>query len=968
MTDSLKSHNYAQSLTMPVNKMPMKASQPELERLHLDRWRSLDLYNKLRDDAAGRPKFVLHDGPPYANGNTHIGHTLNKVLKDVVVRSRQMQGFDAPYVPGWDCHGLPIEWKVEEQYRADGVSKNDVSAVQFRTSCREFAAGWVSLQAQEFERLGVCGDFENPYTTMSFKAEAAIAGELLKLVKHGLVYRGAKPVMWSVVERTSLADAEVEYLPYESETAWVKFPVAMSEPDLNAAFVVVWTSTPWTLPANRAVAFSSAVEYSLYEVQATEREFGPQVSEQLLLADRLVELFASRAKLTLSRLRSVSADELAKMRCHHPLKAMGYDFPVPLLAGEHVTDDAGTGFVHTAPGHGREDYELWQSYSRQLRDVGIDVTVPCSVDDAGFLTDAAPGFGPSSESGAARVYDDAGERGDANARVMEALKRENMLVMSTRLKHEYPHSWRSKKPVIFRNTPQWFVSMDEAMNDGPSLRSRALKSLEDVQFVPQAGRDRLVAMVDARPDWVLSRQRKWGVPVVLFVDERGHVLHDEVANQKVLEAFEAEGADVWFADGAKLRFLGHREDVDRWNQVMDILDVWFDSGCTQGFVLEGRPELQFPADVYLEGSDQHRGWFQSSLLVGCATRGRAPYKAVVTHGFVMAENGKKMAKSDGNGLSPKVVVDRVGADVLRLWALTCDYHEDVRFGETYLKVAQETFRKLRNTLRWMEGMLHHFNGVEVPVQKMSELERLMLHRLFEIDVVVRKAYADYDFKAVLRVLSDFMNHELSAFYFDVRKDALYCDPPSSIKRQASLQVLAYLFEHVVVWLAPCLPFLAEEAWLAVCPEDTSVHLKQFPVVPLEWNDPVLDARWQAVSKVRSVVNTCLEVERKAKRIGKPSDARPVLYLSAAVFQDVSDLPLAEVCLTSGLDVVCATAPEDAFRLSGVEGVAVEFRLATGQRCARSWLISDDVGIDPDYPDVSPRDAAALREIAWVPNT
>ncbi len=964
MSDSVKSHDYAHTLTMPVAKMAMKASLQTLEPELLVRWSRLGLYDRLREASKGRPPFVLHDGPPYANGNVHLGHALNKVLKDAMNRSFQMRGYDANYVPGWDCHGLPVEWKVEEKYRASGLRKDDVPVNVFRQECRDFAAHWQVVQSQEFQRLGVVGDFANPYLTMSFDAEAVTAEELMKLAATGQVYRGSKPVMWSVVERTALAEAEVEHREFESDSAWVKFPVLDGSQDLAGSFVVAWTTTPWTLPANRALAYSSRVVYGHFEVVRAENDYGPRPGERVLLACSLADQTAARAKVEVKFLRHVTDEELGAMTCRHPLHALGYGFAVPLLEGSHVTEEAGTGFVHTAPGHGTEDFELWRRNDTWLAERGYDTRLPFMVDDAGYLTDEAPGFGPSSETGPARVYDDEGKKGDANARVFATLVDAHMLFARARVKHQYPHSWRSKKPVMFRNTPQWFVSMDKPLADGRTLRARALSEVERTSFSPESGRKRLASMLESRPDWVLSRQRRWGVPLTLFCDADGHVLRDAVANAKVLNAFREEGADGWFAEGAKERFLGHRADQDKWTLVQDILDVWFDSGCSHAFALEARG-LRSPADVYLEGSDQHRGWFQSSLLESCATRGTAPYKSVITHGFVLSTDGEKMAKSSWNGVSPSLVVERFGADVLRLWALSCDYKDDVRVGEDVLKATNEGFRRLRNTLRWMVGMLSHFNGVKGDVRQMPELERYMLHKLVEVDRLVRQAYDAFDFKKVVRVVSDFMNLELSAFYFDVRKDVLYCDPASSSRKQASLQALETLFRCVTTWLAPVLPFTTEEAFLAAYPDAVSVHLEQFPELPVEWLDERLADKWLAVKKVRSVVNACLERERKLNGFGSSVEASPTVFVRADLAGLLAGVSLAEVCITSGAAVTTQAAPDDAFTLDGVDGVAVGFALASGKRCARSWLVSDDVGADPGYPDVSLRDAVALRELAAV---
>ena len=959
MTDTAEKVDYSSTLYLPQTDFPMRAGLPQKEPETVARWQKMELYKKLRASAAGREKFVLHDGPPYANGNIHIGHALNKILKDVITRSFQMRGFDSNYVPGWDCHGLPIEWKIEEKYREKGKNKDEVPVNEFRQECRDFAAGWIKIQTEEFKRLGIEGDFEKPYTTMNFHAEARIAGELLKIAKSGQLYRGSKPVMWSVVERTALAEAEVEYADIESDMIWVKFPIVDGPADLKDNFVVIWTTTPWTIPGNRAIAFSSRYPYGLYEVESAQNDFGPQPGEKLIFATRLADEAAAKAKLTFKFVRDVAPEELAAITCAHPLKGLGYTFPVPLLDGDHVTDDAGTGFVHTAPSHGREDFDAWTAKARELEARGISSKIPFPVDDAGYYTADAPGFD------GARVMDDNGKKGDANERVIKALIAVNTLFARGRLKHSYPHSWRSKKPVIFRNTPQWFVYMDKELGDGTTLRSRSLNAIDETRFVPAAGQNRLRAMIESRPDWVLSRQRAWGVPIAVFADENGEVLIDEAVNARILEAFEKEGADAWFAEGAKERFLGKEHDGSKWKQVMDILDVWFDSGCTHTFTLEDRPDLKWPADVYLEGSDQHRGWFHSSLLESCATRGRAPYNAVVTHGFTMDEKGEKQSKSKGNVVSPQDVMKESGADILRLWVMTTDYWEDQRLGKTIIQTNIDAYRKLRNTVRWMLGTLAHDTGEEIAHADMPELEQLMLHRLSQLDALVREGYDTFDFKKITRALIDFSNVELSAFYFDVRKDALYCDAPSSLKRRASLCVIRKLFECLVTWLAPMLPFTMEEAWLSRKPDAVSVHLEQFPTVPAEWRNDALEAKWEKIRNVRSVVTGALEIERREKRIGASLEAAPVVHVGdAELLKALEGQDFAEICITSAITVVAGEGPADAFRLAEVAKVSVEPKLAEGTKCARSWRITTDVGSDADYPDVSARDAAALREIGF----
>ncbi|MFD1745858.1 isoleucine--tRNA ligase [Rhizobium helianthi] len=981
MTETTDKQDYSSTLFLPQTDFPMRAGLPQKEPEMAKKWKEMGLYKRLRASAAGREKFVLHDGPPYANGNIHIGHALNKVLKDVITRSFQMRGYDSNYVPGWDCHGLPIEWKIEEAYRAKGKDKNEVPINEFRKECREFAQGWINIQSEEFRRLGVEGDFDNPYTTMAFHAEARIAGELLKIAMSGQLYRGSKPIMWSVVERTALAEAEVEYHEVESDTIWVKFPISNDvirpdqdgQPqlvnggnltDLRGASVVIWTTTPWTIPGNRAISYSSKIEYGLYEVTAAANDFGPQPGEKLIFADKLAGDAFAKAKLEFKRIRQVTAEELGAITCAHPLASMGYTFPVPMLDGDHVTDDAGTGFVHTAPSHGREDFDAWMGHAKALEARGIDTKIPFPVDDAGFYTEDAPGFGPSAEGGAARVIDDNGKKGDANKRVIEALIAANNLFARGRIKHDYPHSWRSKKPVIFRNTPQWFVYMDKDLSDGTTLRTRALNAIDQTRFVPAGGQNRLRAMIEQRPDWVLSRQRAWGVPICVFADAEGNVLQDEKVNARILEAFEKEGADAWFAEGAKERFLGAEHDGDKWQMVTDILDVWFDSGSTHTFTLEDRPDLKWPADVYLEGSDQHRGWFHSSLLESCATRGRAPYNAVITHGFTMAEDGRKMSKSLGNTVTPQDVMKESGADILRLWVMSTDYAEDQRLGKTIIQTNIDAYRKIRNTIRWMLGTLAHDHGDEIAYADLPELEKLMLHRLSELDQLVRKGYDEFDFKRIVRALSDFANVELSAFYFDIRKDTLYCDAPSSLKRRAALYVIRKLFDCLVLWFAPMMPFTTEEAWLSRNPQAESVHLEQFPVVPAEWANEAVSNKWKSVRAVRRAVTGALEVERKEKRIGSSLEAAPVVYVGdQELLKALDGLDFAEICITSDISVVAGEGPSEAFRLDDGTKVAVEPKLAEGTKCARSWKITKDVGSDPDYPDVSARDAQALRELA-----
>ncbi len=983
MTDTAR--DYSETLFLPKTDFPMRAGLPQKEPEILARWQRLDLYGRLRAASRGRTKFVLHDGPPYANGNIHIGHALNKILKDVVTRSQQMLGFDSNYVPGWDCHGLPIEWKIEEGYRAKGKNKDAVPVAEFRRECRQFAAHWIDVQREEFKRLGVEGDWAHPYSTMDYFAEAQIARELMKFARNGTLYRGSKPVMWSVVEKTALAEAEVEYEDHVSDTAWVKFPLrsAAGAPSDRKPALLIWTTTPWTLPGNRAISYAPRIEYGLYEIVDAPAGNWANPGDLFMLADALaVETFRQARVTAFQKLRPVSADELAGLTCDHPLKGFGgdYDFAVPLLAGDHVTDDAGTGFVHTAPGHGREDFEVWTANARMLEARGINTTIPYTVDADGRLTEQAPGFAGK------RVLTEKGEKGDANEAVLKALIDAGMLIARARLKHQYPHSWRSKKPVIFRNTPQWFIAMDKpiagpggAATPGDTLRARALAAIKVTRWVPAQGENRITGMITSKPDWVLSRQRAWGVPITVFVRENGdgtaEILQDERVDARIADAFEQEGADAWYAAGARERFLGSRAN-EEWQKVDDILDVWFDSGSTHAFVLEdpvhfpGLAGIRRKVDggpdtvMYLEGSDQHRGWFHSSLLESCGTRGRAPYDVVLTHGFVLDESGHKMSKSLGNVVAPQDVIKQSGADILRMWVCASDYADDLRIGPEILKTTVETYRKLRNTIRWMLGSLAHFQEQDrIAVADMPELERLMLHRLAEVDAQVRRAYAEFDYKRIFAALSAFMTVDLSAFYFDIRKDTLYCDPISSGTRKACLTVLDQLFRATVTWLAPMLPFTAEEAWLArTGSAEGSVHLELFPDIPAAWRDDALAERWRQVRQVRRVVTGAIEIERAGKRIGSSLEAAPIVHVAdPELFVALLEIDLAEVSITSAATLMQGEGPAAAFRLDDVPGVAVEVQPAPGRKCARSWKILTSVGADPAYPDVSPRDAQALRE-------
>jgi isoleucyl-tRNA synthetase len=981
--------DYSETLFLPQTDFPMRAGLPQKEPEILARWQKIDLYGLMREKSKGREKFILHDGPPYANGNIHIGHALNKILKDLVTRTHQMLGYDSNYVPGWDCHGLPIEWKIEEQYRAKGQDKDQVEINEFRKQCRDFAQAWIEVQREEFKRLGVEGDWKHPYTTMSFEAEATIAREIMKFAANGTLYRGSKPVMWSVVEKTALAEAEVEYEDYTSDTIWVKFPVVALDPkakfegeDVDSweqikkkLFVIIWTTTPWTIPGNRAISYSSRIEYGLYKITGSPEGNWAKNGEYYVVAKKLAAGVFKSAKLEeggFELVCTLSGNDLAGATCAHPLRGKGYDFDVPLLDGDHVTDEDGTGFVHTAPGHGRDDFDIWMANGKALTERGIDAHIPFTVDADGRLTKEAPGFEGK------RVIDDKGNKGDANDAVIKALTEANALIARGRLKHQYPHSWRSKKPVIYRNTPQWFIAMDKKIPAfNATLRGLALQGIKDVKWVPQSGENRINGMIENRPDWVISRQRAWGVPIPVFVNkETGETLLDERVNARIVDAFQKEGADAWFADKDGARFLKPDLEPAKYEKVNDILDVWFDSGSTHAFTLEDPKQFPQLAGIkrkrdggndtvmYLEGSDQHRGWFHSSLLESCGTRGRPPYDVVLTHGFTLDEQGRKMSKSLGNTVEPQEVIKESGADILRMWVAATDYSDDQRIGPEILKTTVDTYRKLRNTMRWILGSLHPFTeGDRIAIEKMPELERLMLHRLAEMDAVIRKSYTEFDYKRVFASLVQFMTVDLSAFYFDIRKDTLYCDPISSVPRKSCLTVLDHTFRCLTTWIAPILCFTAEEVWLSRFPsEKGSVHNEAFPEIPASWRNDALSEKWKNIRTVRRAVTGALEIERAQKRIGSSLEAAPVIYIAdKELFEACKGTDMAEVCITSDAKIEAGEGPNDAFRMPEVAGVAVLPLRAEGTKCARSWKISKLVGTDKEYPDVTPRDANALRE-------
>ncbi len=1009
-SDSTTARDYRDTVFLPKTEFPQRAGLPKREPEWIARWDDMKLYERMRQEAAGREKWLLHDGPPYANGHIHLGTAMNKILKDICVRSRQMAGFDASYLPGWDCHGLPIEWKVEEEFRGKGRTKDDVAPAEFRARCREYAAEWVAVQAKEFRSLGVEGEWDDPYLTMDFGSEASIVGEFLDVAMSGRLVRGAKPVMWSPVERTALAEAEVEYHDRKVPVIWVKFPVKTFAPDrdwlaenkdaakefLSAAMdgelsVVIWTTTPWTIPANQAISFSSDIAYGLYKVTEVMGEeelgFAPYAApgDLLLMADALAQSALDSAKVrSFERLDDVPAEMLDGMACAHPLAGEGefFSHDIPLLPGDHVTDDAGTGFVHTAPAHGEDDFNVFLANGHTARDIRQ------IVDADGCYTADVPRFAGLDiirTSGKKR-----GQPGKANDEVIRALAESGNLLARGVTTIRDAHSWRSKAPVIRRATPQWFIAMDTPGGDGsPPLRELVMNALQDVEFFPKQGRNRLEAMVKDRPDWLVSRQRNWGVPLTIFVNAEGQphtaalpAEQAEAVNTRIKAAITEGGVEAWFSTDPAQFFEGTGASPEGWEKVTDVLDVWFDSGTTHAFALRKRgiiDEKTGRANLYLEGSDQHRGWFQSSLLECCATRGMAPYREVLTHGFIVDSEGKKMSKSIGNTVEPQEVQKQYGIEILRIWAASADFTEDLRISEEILKGTAESYRRLRNTLRYLLGALEGYTDAEaIEAGDMPGLERWVLHRLAELDELVRSAYDQYDFKRAMAALVNFCAVDLSAVYFDIRKDSLYCDPVFATsgewdkqtaafgnRRRAARTVMQAVLERLVTWLAPIMPFTTEEAFLqsGLASHADSVHLLVFPETPEDWRNSELAERWERIFRVRRVVTGALEIQRRDKTIGSSLEAAPKVYVSvSALLEAFEGEDAADIFITSGAELIAGDAPGGSFTLDEVEGVAVEFERAAGVKCARSWKYFDPATALEGYPDITPRDAMAVRAL------
>jgi isoleucyl-tRNA synthetase len=851
-----------------------------------------------------------------------MGTALNKILKDVIVRTQQMAGKDSIYVPGWDCHGLPIEWKIEEGYRKKGKNKDDVPVVQFRQECREFAEKWIEIQKKEFRRLGVEGDWADPYLTMSNKAEAQIVRELGKFLIDESLYKGAKPVLWSVVEKTALADAEVEYEDHTSNTIYVKFLInTASDKDLEGANIVIWTTTPWTIPGNRALAFGSDLKYSLIEVEKVAEDSLAKVGDKLIFAEELIITVSEEIGITtFKNLKTFSGSNLADCLCEHPFKELGYDFDVSPFHGDFVNLEQGTGIVHIAPGHGDDDYNLGIKN-------GVDVVQ--TVQDDGRYNHHAKGF----ENEHIYKVDD---------KIAEKLKEFSKLLFKGTLRHSYPHSWRSKAPLIYRNTPQWFISMEKN-----KLRDIALKSIDETVFYPPQGQTRLRSMIETRPDWCVSRQRVWGVPLPLFVSkETGQPLRDLEVVERIADIYEEEGSDTWFTEDPQ-RFLGEKYNLEDYDQVKDVVEVWFDSGSTHAFCLEKREDLKWPASMYLEGSDQHRGWFHSSLLESAGTRGRAPYESVLTHGFVVDGKGRKMSKSVGNVISPDDILKKYGVDILRLWVVASDYYDDLKLDNNILQSQTDSYRRIRNTFRYLIGNLDGFTNEEkIDETDFPDLEKFILHRLWEMDKTIKECVKTFNLHLMFTTLLNFCSNDLSAFYFDIRKDVIYCDGKKSIERRSSRTLLDIIFNYLVRWFAPSLSFTTEEAWKSRN-NNSSIHLEDFLITPESYKNSEVNDIWITLKQIRKVITGALEKKRADKIIGSSLEAHIDIYLEKSILEKVKNYQLDEISITSSFELHEITSNSKGFSLEEVSDVKVEVLKTSGKKCQRCWkykkqLIRDEI--------------------------
>ena len=891
-------------INLPKTIFSMKANLPVREPEILELWKKMDLYKELRSSRKGEEKFILHDGPPYANGNIHMGTALNKILKDIIVKFHQMDGKDSVYVPGWDCHGLPIEWKIEEQYKKNKKNKNEVPIIEFRKECRTFAEKWIEVHKEQFKRLGVVGDWENYYSTMSYDAEAQIVRELGKFLKEGSLYKGFKPVLWSTVEKTALADAEVEYQDHKSDTIYVSFPVKSSNLKvLEGSSVLIWTTTPWTIPANKALAYNDSLNYLIIEIS----DDGDFKNQKIVIAEELLDSVIKDCEIqNYKKLKSFKGRDFKKTICKHPFIDLGYDYDIPMLEARFVTTEQGTGIVHCAPSHGPDDFNLCLNN-------GIKAIE--TVDGDGKYTENVSLFK------GIHIF-------KANPIVIEKLKEQKKLLRNGELVHSYPHSWRSKAPLVHRATPQWFISMESH-----NLRNKALKALDETTFYPSKGKERLKSMIETRPDWCVSRQRVWGVPLPIFINKKNNeILVDDEVNETIAKIYEKEGSDCWFADDHQ-RFLGQKYKAGDFEKLSDIVEVWFDSGSTHSFVLEKRDDLKWPASMYLEGSDQHRGWFHSSLLESCGTRGKAPFESILSHGFVVDGKGLKMSKSLGNVIAPEDILKKYGADILRIWVASSNYAEDLRIDYSILEQHSESYRKIRNTFRYLLGNLNDtFENTDLKnldVKKLPELEQFMLHKIHNLNLNFEKYFKNYDFHNLYKELLNFCTVDLSAFYFDIRKDTLYCDPKDSPKRKSTLLLLNIILDSLLKWFAPILSFTTEEIYQLVSKKKKSIHLEKFLRYPKIFENEALNKRWLQIIKIRDICNLSIEEKRASKVIGSSLEAAIKVKLKEEDLKIIEGIDLAEVCITSMVKIEMSTTGE----------TSVETSKATGNKCPVCWKIN-----------------------------
>jgi isoleucyl-tRNA synthetase len=890
-------------INLPKTAFSMKANLPTREPEILKLWQNIKLYDELRKSRKGEEKFVLHDGPPYANGNIHMGTALNKILKDIIVRFHQMDGKDSVYVPGWDCHGLPIEWKIEEQYKKNKKNKNEVPIVEFRKECRAFAEKWIDIHKDQFKRLGVVGDWDNYYSTMSFDAEAQIVRELGKFLKEGSLYRGFKPVLWSTVEKTALADAEVEYQDHRSDTIYASFPVKSSNiKELNDSEIVIWTTTPWTIPANKALAYNESLDYLLIEIN----DDGDFKNKKIVIADALIDTVVKDTKIqSFKKLKNFKGRDLKGTICNHPFLKLGYEYDIPMLEARFVTTEQGTGIVHCAPSHGPDDFNLCMNN-------GIKAIE--TVDGDGRYTENVALFEGM------HIF-------KSNSIVIERLKDQKKLLSSGELVHSYPHSWRSKAPLVHRATPQWFISMDSH-----KLRNKALKAIDETTFYPSKGKERLKSMIETRPDWCVSRQRVWGVPLPIFIKKKtGEILVDDEVFNNIAKIYEKEGSDCWFSDDPQ-KFLGKKYKAEDFEKLSDIVEVWFDSGSTHSFVLEKRKDLKWPASMYLEGSDQHRGWFHSSLLESCGTRDRAPFESILSHGFVVDGKGLKMSKSLGNVIAPEDILKKYGADILRIWVASSNYAEDLRIDYSILDQHAESYRKIRNTFRYLLGNLNdNFEEIDlekIEIENLPELEQFMLHKIYNLNSKFNKYFKDYDFHNLYKELLNFCTVDLSAFYFDIRKDTLYCDPINSEKRKSTLILLNVILNSLLKWFAPILSFTTEEIYQLISKNKKSIHLEKFLNFPQKFDNSKLNSKWEQLIKIRDICNLSIEQKRASKDIGSSLEAALIVKLNNQNQKFLKNIDLSELCITSSVKI----------ENGDTNDIIVETSKAKGEKCPICWKI------------------------------